>query len=67
MGALKHGMWMQRELSVISAQLNRFQGISQLYDVINFLKVTANIAVFCFLIPIFIFGFAPCNSHCFWS
>lgn len=25
MGALKHGMWMQRELSVISAQLNHFQ------------------------------------------
>lgn len=27
MGALKHGTWMQRELSVISIQVKHFQGV----------------------------------------
>jgi len=57
MGALKHGMWMQRELSVISAQLNHFQGISQLYDGLNILKVTANIVAFFFFNPYIYFWF----------
>lgn len=28
MGALRHGMWMQKELSVTSTQLKGFQGVS---------------------------------------
>ena len=71
MGALKHGMWMQRELSVISAQLNHFQGISQLYAGLNILKVTKNIAVFLFFNPYICFlvlllaiviVFGPCHA-----